>query len=286
MKIRNFIPPISIHPTLWFSVVASILTGTLMEMTIIFSIVLIHEMGHYLAAVYFGWKVRRVMLWMFGGVMETDEHASKPLKEEGLITIAGPLQHIVIFLMLIILQQLEWLSPSLLALAYQYNTTILLFNLLPIWPLDGGKLSFIALSSIFPFRRAHELTIASSICFIISLFIIIVGLSSSFVLSVVLLFTFILWENRLEWKQRFYVFMRFLLKRRETNQVNKRVVPLVVKSDTRLIDVFSKFHRQYRHDIFIKNDWRVRDEATCLHIYFNLKQYQATIKEVSQEIQK
>ncbi|WP_112181485.1 site-2 protease family protein [Paraliobacillus zengyii] len=285
MKIRNKFPPLSIHPTLWFSIIASILTGTLVEMMLIFSIVLIHELGHYLAAVHYGWKVRRIMLWMFGGVMETDEHVSKPLREECIITLAGPFQHVIIFILLISVQQLGWLNPSLLALGFQYNTTILLFNLLPIWPLDGGKLAFITLSTFLPFRKAHAYTIVSSILFI-SIILIVLLTSFSFILSTVLLFTFILWENRLEWKQRFYVFMRFLLKRFETEQVTKKVFPLVVTSDMRLIDVFSKFHRQYRHDIFIKDDWHVMDEATCLHIYFKLKQHQATIKEVSQGTQK
>ncbi|WP_117170434.1 M50 family metallopeptidase [Paraliobacillus sediminis] len=285
MKILNKFPPLSIHPTLWFSIVASILTGTLMEMAIIFSIVLIHELGHYIAAAYYGWKVRRIMLWMFGGVMETDEYVSKPLKEECVITLAGPFQHVIIYVLLFCLQQLEWLNPSLILLGYQYNTTILLFNLLPIWPLDGGKLYLITLSTFLPFRRAHALTIMSSI-FVVCGILIVLLTSFSFILSTVLLFTFILWENRLEWKQRFYVFMRFLLKRFETNQVNKKALPLVVTNDTRLIDIFSKFHRQYRHDIFIENDCYVTDEATCLHIYFNLKQHQATIKEVSHEIQK
>ncbi|GGM27366.1 stage IV sporulation protein FB [Paraliobacillus quinghaiensis] len=285
MKVRNYIPPISIHPTLWLSLILSILTGTFMEMFIIFSIVLIHELGHFLVATYYGWKIRKVMLWMFGGVMETDEHLSRTLKEETLVTIAGPFQHLVIFLLLLGIEQTSWLTPSLMNLALQYNATILLFNLLPVWPLDGGKLSFITLSKFLPFRKAHAIMITSSIFFIVIFALVLLGFSS-FVLSTYLLFTFILWENRVEWKQRFYVFMRFLLKRHEVDQSKHKVLPIIVEKDARLIDIFSKFRRQYRHDIFVKNDWRVTHEANCLHAYFNLKQYRATINDVSREMQK
>src|SRR5699024_11983500 len=58
------------------------------------SIVLFHELGHYGAAKFFKWRIKGIMLWIFGGVMDTDEHGNKPFHEDIIVTVAGPLQHL------------------------------------------------------------------------------------------------------------------------------------------------------------------------------------------------
>lgn len=279
MKRLKFIPPIVIHPTLWFSLVVSILTGTIMEFILVFSIVLLHESGHFVAAKCFGWKIRKVMLWMFGGVMETENYSNRPIYQELIITLAGPIQHIGIFFLLYGLDASATLSPSLIQFAYTYNWTIFIFNLLPIFPLDGGKLLFAGLSYLRPFRQAH----ASMIVISVTITVIILGIMfyhQETVLSTYLLFAFILWENRLEWKQRFYTFIRFLLNRQLLWKKKKRRLPLIVPASTKLIDVFGQFYREQQHDIYLKNGMKVTDEQACLYMYFNLKQYQATVADV------
>ncbi|MFB1051666.1 M50 family metallopeptidase [Paraliobacillus sp. JSM ZJ581] len=279
MMLRNHLPPLVIHPTLWFSLTVSLLTGTIMEFIIIFSIVCIHEFGHFVAATFYKWKIRKVMLWMFGGVMETDEYANRPLHEEAVITLAGPVQHIGLFFLLQWIEQFSLLSDSMLNLAHQYNWTILVFNLLPIFPLDGGKLLLTILSFQYPFRKAHTITIVTSIVFTISL-IAFMLYQQNVAFSTLLLFAFILWENRLEWKQRFYVFIRFLLNRQQAVYANQKKRPIVVPTQTKLIDLFSQFHRGYHHEIYIHNSLRVRNEKQCLYTYFTLKNYLATVEDV------
>ncbi|WP_182200462.1 M50 family metallopeptidase [Paraliobacillus salinarum] len=279
MMLRNQLPPLVIHPTLWFSLTVSLLTGTIMEFIIIFSIVCIHESGHFVAAKFYKWKIRKVMLWMFGGVMETDEYANRPLHEEMVITLAGPFQHIGIFFLLQWIEQHALLSDSLLSLAYQYNWTICFFNLLPIFPLDGGKILLTILSFQYPFRKAHSMTIITSIMF--CLFLVAFMLYEQTVaFSTLLLFAFILWENRLEWKQRFYVFIRFLLNRQQTKYAKQKKRPIIVPTQTKLIDLFSQFHRGYHHEIYVQNSLRVRNEEQCLYTYFILKKYLATVEDV------
>src|SRR5699024_2227308 len=132
-------------------IIISFVTGTFVELTVILAIVLFHEMGHFTMATYYNWRIRKVMLWVFGGVMDTDEHGNKPLYEEILVIIAGPLQHIVIYALILCLSLSSLLSPSLIELLVFYNTVLFVFNLLPIWPLDGGKLLFAILSIFMPF---------------------------------------------------------------------------------------------------------------------------------------
>lgn len=74
-------PTIYIHPILLIFFVIAFLTGTFTELVIILSIVLIHELGHYTVAHVFKWRIKHIMLWVFGGVMQTEEHGSSAHSE-------------------------------------------------------------------------------------------------------------------------------------------------------------------------------------------------------------
>jgi len=191
--------------------ILAFVTGLFVQYMLILSIVLIHEMGHFLIARLLGWRIRKVMLWFFGGVMETDEYLSRPIYEECLVVIAGPIQHVLIHIGLFYFGDI-FLSEQLLTQAHQYNVGILLFNLLPIWPLDGGKLVQLGLSLLFPFKRAYQLILILSICVIVCL-LFVGSLYIILTMSGLVLGLFLLQENFLEWKRRHYIFIRFLLNR-------------------------------------------------------------------------
>lgn len=279
--VRKILPPIHIHPVLILFIAISLMTGTFTEMTIIFLIVFIHEMGHYAMARYFGWRIRRVMLWVFGGVMETEEHGNRPIREEMLVTFAGPLQHLFIYAVLFTSLHFGWMPQAIFEKALSYNTIILLFNILPIWPLDGGKFLFLYLSLVYPFKQALN------IIFIFSLVLCVIFgvgylLFYSFTLTFTLLMIFLFLENRLEWKRRMYVFMRFLMERYRGKHSIQKVEPLYLTGSLTLMEVFSHFKREKRHTVIIhdkKNRKRI-DETDCLHAYFHHKQYAGRVSEI------
>lgn len=282
MTINRFIPVIHIHPILLLFIAISFLTGTFMELFIILAIVLFHEMGHYTMATVFKWRIRSIMLWIFGGVMETDEHGNRPLNEEMLVTIAGPFQHVLIYGVVMALSAGELLSPATLELMYHYNTLILLFNLLPIWPLDGGKFLFLLLSSFLPYRQAYHTVIKLSLIACV-LLLVLQLFFFPFTLSAFLIVIFLLKENRTEWKQRYYVFMRFLLKRYQNTAPVKDIQPIIVPHQSSLIDVFALFQRDKKHSIYIQfseNERKPIDENDCLHYFFHDKQYSKPIGEI------
>ncbi|GIO27672.1 M50 family metallopeptidase [Ornithinibacillus bavariensis] len=283
MTIRKLLPPIHIHPILLIFMVISFFTGTFVELFIILAIVLIHELGHYIAAALFKWRIRKVMLWIFGGVMDTDEHGTRPLKEEFFVTIAGPLQHFVIYGMVLIGSALAFVPATMVEKILFYNTIILVFNLLPIWPLDGGKLLFFLLSIKLPFRKAYHIMIMLSI--VLTLVVILLQfVFYSFTLSAFLLMIFLLLENRSEWKKKHYVFIRFLLNRYKGEQWIKDVRPITVPAQYSLMDVFIQFKRDYKHPIYVQmpNNTRLYiDEADCLQSYFYDKNYDLTIGEIA-----
>lgn len=245
-------------------------------------IVLFHELGHYMMAVSFGWRIKNITLWVFGGVMDTDEHGNRPIYEEALVSIAGPLQHVFIYLGMIILAPFDIVPKSIMELVMYYNSLILLFNLLPVWPLDGGKLLFTLLSAFTPYKKAHTAMIVISV--LVSTCILFVFLFiMPFTLSSIFIFLFILLENRTEWKQRYYVFLRFLSKRFYGANDAKKSDQIEVPYNASLFEVFSLFIRERKHIIYITYPGNKRasiNEIDCLRSYFEKKQYNVTIGEV------
>ncbi|WP_010531121.1 site-2 protease family protein [Lentibacillus jeotgali] len=278
----NLLPSVHIHPILLIFIIISFLTGTFIELMVILTIVLIHELGHFSAAKWFGWRIRGVMLWIFGGVMDTDEHGTRPFHEEVCVALAGPLQHGFIYLFLFMLSGTQFMLPSIIETAYFYNTVILLFNLLPIWPLDGGKLVLLTLSEKLPYRKAYEFAVIFSLILNVILAAAVV-LVMPFTLSAFLLFSFLVMENRRDWKQRYYVFIRFLLRRYHGENHFRRVQPIEVSHRDRLMDVFNRFRRDRAHRVYVTLPGNVRrqmDEMECLHSYFHERRYNKTIGEI------
>lgn len=284
MKLHRILPSIHIHPILIVFILISFLTGTFMELSIILIIVLIHELGHYFMANYFKWRIHSIMLWVFGGVMDTDEHGNRPIREDVFVTIAGPLQHILIYIALFFLSSFTLLPEAILDLIFYYNTMILLFNLIPIWPLDGGKLLMLIGSRFYPFKRAYYATILISLVLTVGI-LIIQFIFFPFTLSAFLIFIFLLAENRKEWQQRYYVFIRFLLKRYKGDPFVREVNSITVPFDSTFMELFSKFRREQKHPIFIENqkERRMVDEMDCLHCFFQEKRYNQSVGEAFME---
>lgn len=279
------LPSIHIHPVLLLFIVIAMLTGTFVELILILSIVFIHELGHYTAAIYYHWRIKNIVLWVFGGIMNTEEHGSKPIKEELIVTLAGPFQHFFIYIVIYLLSITTNIPLSIIDMALYYNTMILLFNLLPIWPLDGGKLIFLVLSRYLPFRKAHHYTIFLSVGATV-LFLIVQFVFFPFTLSAFFILIFILMENRLEWKRRFYVFIRFLLNKYDGDEIVRKVESLTVPSHLSLINVFNYFKREIHYAIYVTYPDNSRlqiDENDCLHTYFYEKDYRKNVGDIGRE---
>lgn len=104
--------------------------------------VFVHELSHSVVARGFGLPVRRITLYMLGGVSEIEREPQTPGREF-LVAFAGPLLSIVLgvagFLLYRVLPAgtVVWLLAYELAIA---NTLVGIFNLLPGLPLDGGRM--------------------------------------------------------------------------------------------------------------------------------------------------
>ncbi|MEP6685456.1 MAG: M50 family metallopeptidase [Verrucomicrobiota bacterium] len=135
------------------------------EYIALFAIVLLHEFGHALACRQTGGEADRIVLWPLGGIAFVN-----PPPRPGAVLwsiAAGPLVNVVlipVFGALVFLAQSAEVNPNFLQLlgAIRYvNYGLLIFNLLPIYPLDGGQI-FRALLW-FPLGQIRSLKIASAV---------------------------------------------------------------------------------------------------------------------------
>jgi Zn-dependent protease len=148
----------------------SSITWNVLEYLALFAIVLTHEFGHALACRSVGGTANRIMLWPFGGVAYVD-----PPQRPGATLwsiAAGPLVNVALYPILLAIflsgQKLGWAAsaPNLYQLVYGIlwiDGRLLIFNILPVYPLDGGKILWSLLW--FVMGRARALMAAAIVGF-------------------------------------------------------------------------------------------------------------------------
>ncbi|WP_066063824.1 M50 family metallopeptidase [Neobacillus soli] len=265
---------VSIHPLLWLVIALSIATGRFLEACLLLGIIFIHEMGHAAAASFFSWRIKKITLLPFGGVAEMDEHGNRPLKEETIVVLAGPLQHVWMVALAYLLLSMHVIPEDLFLLFLHYNLMIFIFNLFPVWPLDGGKLVFLLLSLKMPFPSAHRITLILSF-FGLCLFSMVILIAAPAHINVWVIIAFLYFTLYHEWKQKRFVFMRFLLERYYGKKSALRTLkPIQANEQELLIHVLEKFQRGCKHPIIVEADGREKgmlDENELLHAYFTEK---------------
>jgi Zn-dependent protease len=149
----------------------SMMTWNVLEYLSLFLIVLTHEFGHQFACRQVGGQTHDIILWPLGGVA----YVSPPERPGAQLwsIAAGPLVNVVLvpvlFALVAVTSQLGWAdshpdAQELLRNIQVINVVLLIFNLMPVYPLDGGQI----LRSLlwFVFGRANSLLAASVIGFI------------------------------------------------------------------------------------------------------------------------
>jgi Zn-dependent protease len=155
--------------------VASIAYGTVL-LGCVFGFVLLHEFGHSVMAQHYGIRVRDITLVPFGGIARVEQIPSSPMSE-ALIAIAGPAINVAIAVAMLPLlalvgvmrgfhsvgdyfADLDRIRPEgLLAYLFLTNIMIVLFNLLPAFPMDGGRLVRAGLAAVIGRERATRIAV-------------------------------------------------------------------------------------------------------------------------------
>jgi Zn-dependent protease len=132
----------------------------------LFFCVLLHEFGHAFAARGFGITTPDITLLPIGGVARLSRIPDKPW-EELVVAIAGPLVNVVIAAVLILvvhtsaaLDQIQYLeNPRIgpLQTLASVNIMLVVFNLIPAFPMDGGRILRALLAMVMPYAQATQI---------------------------------------------------------------------------------------------------------------------------------
>ena len=154
---------------LQFGTISKVIEGILFILALFLSVIL-HEYGHALTARKYGIKTRDITLYPIGGVARLERMPDKPI-EELWVALMGPAVNVVIAAVLFVylyltgglsqLNDMNVASGSFLMRLMVVNISLVIFNLLPAFPMDGGRVLRALLAMRMEYVRATQ--VAASI---------------------------------------------------------------------------------------------------------------------------
>lgn len=201
---------IEFHYTYLLIALGFILTGYFPNLLIFTSIILIHELGHYTIAKINKLTVEKIIIYPYGGLVKMNNKVNTNINKELLVAISGIVFQLIYYFIIIILYQKGIIREYIYNIFKTYNKSILIFNILPIHPLDGSKLLNLILSKILPFNLTNKLNIIVSIITIIIMLII-----NYYNFNYTLILTLgIIIDNIIKYHRQIkYIYNKFLLER-------------------------------------------------------------------------
>lgn len=252
---------ISFHPLFVLVMLASVFTGHFIELAALFSIVFVHELGHVAAARMFGVPVISIQLLPFGGVAVMEDTGRLSAAREMAIALAGPLQNVLLVGISWLLHAVGLWDGPFFAYFVESNLLIALFNLLPILPLDGGKICQSFCGTVLPFHPTLVWTIRISLFFsaLVVLFSAAPLLFGTGPLhfNLLLVGVFLLYSNYVDYRNIPYRFVRFLVNREGAftrHLMNGSLAqPIITDRSKPLDQLLRLFRREKYHFVYIMN---------------------------------
>lgn len=233
--IKTILSKIQFHFFFYIVALVCVLAGYFYEFALFTYLILIHECGHISAGMYFKWNIKKIIILPFGGITLFEDALNKPIKEEWIITVMGPIFQIFGYYLL---------QCKVDEVLTYYHFIILAFNLLPIIPLDGSKLLHLTLQKLFPFYKSYQILTFFSCIFAIFLLL----LNSLIFHNGFLLITLLLLHKHIYkvYKEYPFYFKKFLLERYlYTFSFKKR---MIINEAS-----LKRMKRDYKHLFYINN---------------------------------
>lgn len=231
-----------------FTLLIFILIGRFRFIVYFMLLILVHELGHILMSLLFKWKIDKIIILPFGGLTKYNEIINRPLIEEFLVSIAGILLQIIFYKF--IHDYIDYKYFNLI------NYFIIIFNLIPIYPLDGSKILNVLFNKITSFKNSILLTVIVSYISIIILSLLLFNTNK----LLFLMFIFLFIEVNKFYKEKDLIFNKFLLERYLNNLKFKR---------EKIIKNVDNMKKDYRHLFYIDNKYMT--ENTFLKKVFEIK---------------
>lgn len=243
---------------------------------LVFLFVTMHELTHSLQARRYGIKVKDITLLPIGGVASMSAIPEKP-RQEFFIAIAGPLFNIT--LALILFTPLYYFLgpkilfnpgieswPKVIAYIFWINPVLALFNLLPAFPMDGGRVLRSFLADRMDYHRATEIAVGIGHAFAI-LFGFFGIISKNFILVVIAVFIYIAASQ-----EELQVSIRTILKRFFVRDVLQDEF-FTVEADSTLSDVLNLIFHSHQENFPVIENNKLVGVLTRTKIIHNIHQF-------------
>ena len=193
-----------IHPFTLIYLLISVLNDNFFNYISALIIVCVHEYGHYYFAKKFDFEIDKVEIFPFGAFLSVNDYGVHHICEELIMVMAGLAVHLPIYVIIEIFIGSQYLL--------EVNRLVFIFNLLPIYPLDGSKILLLLLSLIKDYYQAIKLQIKISL---LSLSVLIVLYNE---IGYLLVYFYLLYANYEYIKEFRYMIIRLYLNRFHQNK--------------------------------------------------------------------
>lgn len=198
----------TIHPLFLPILFSIVLYGNVSYYALILSSLIIHEVGHILAAFICKVKVERCVIMPYGGEIELKGGNSIAPKKQLIIALGGPIAT------LCCIAVIPFLDPLLAEPLLKIQMILLGVNIIPIWPLDGGRIIMALIHIFYPRIRMVELYLSISLILItLSVIITFILLPKTLFLLVLSIFLLIQIVNAWRYRKYRFAFEKHVIKR-------------------------------------------------------------------------
>lgn len=241
--IRNIFKKIKFDNITIILGIFSLLIGYFKEYIYIVLLIIIHELGHSLASVLFHKDVLRINIYPFGGESIIDLNMNISIIKEIIIIIMGPIFQIIGTYFLIKFTN----SYDDQILIKNISFAIIIFNLLPVYPLDGAKIINNILNLFFNIKKSFIISIIISYITIILLAIYYIKEFSISIFYMLLFLVIKLFKEKKEYKYNYNNFLidRYLNKYHYKNKVLVYNVNSFFRNKRNIVLNDNKYYTEY-----------------------------------------
>ena len=240
---------IEFHYTYIIMALGFVLAGYFPNLLIFTSIIIIHELGHFLSAKIHKFEVEKIIIYPYGGLVKMNNLINTEINKELSVAVSGLISQTIYYLIILLLYKEGLIRDYIFNLFTTYNQSIFFFNILPIHPLDGSKILNLLLSKILPYNLTNKLNIIIST---ITLIIMLTINYYNFNYTTILIIGIILDNIIKYYKQTKYIFNKFLL---------ERYIYKITYPKTKKINKIGNMYKEKYHILKEKNGYITEKKA-------------------------
>ena len=144
-----------------------ILSGFYKDILIIYLILFIHEIGHYVLMKIYNISIHSITFYPYGGMIKSNMLVNTKSLKVLIISLGGILSQLILLGIFYILLKFNVIDFNIFNIFYKYNSYIMFFNLFPMYPLDGFKILTSIYELFYSFKKSVMIGLVVNFIFII-----------------------------------------------------------------------------------------------------------------------